>query len=277
MDINNIITYTLIFIVFLIIVYAFVIQKKIYWNKKLALAKSKEAQEEQESINHDVHISELSESSESSKSLGESHEQQLVSYEVPTIVTVLEPASNKISFIGKPEETSLQVVDLQKKKCNISLADMQVGEFQRNIIVDRERHCGDYDIGVKREAKQSSQSFSNDFFSFRDNINEMSHQNDLALRVSQLYLEPNIDVANKIESQTIREVFDETIKEPCIRTKRFDNIVNTEYFTDCGAEGAITTNDMWMYDNEKENNGGEVSKNLYAYDENNRNMSFILP
>ena len=86
--------------------------------------------------------------------------------------------------------------------CPYKFDNAMIGEFQRNMIFDRERHCGaNYSPAI-----QSEEQFGKAYFGFRDNTQEMSHKNDTAMRVQDIYLSSNTDIVDKFYGKSFKDI-----------------------------------------------------------------------
>ena len=158
-----------------------------------------------------------------------------------------------------------------ESKCPIFETDMLVGEFQRNVILDKSRHCGPKKI----DPVECPDKFRSDFFGFRNNVMGQSHQNDMAMRVASFYLDGNKDIINKLEGRSMKDIFDDTMKETnlytsksCARIPNFEeNEDNASTYASCGAQSPYITQSMWTYPNDKEMNGSLTNgSTVYDYD-----------
>jgi hypothetical protein len=162
--------------------------------------------------------------------------------------------------------------------CQVNKADREVGEYMRNMILDNQHYCG---TKSSEENHKKPDNFAKEFFSFRDQLWQDSHQNDMTEKVVRMYLEGNTDVINKLSGKRIKDVYDDMTKHNspyqrnCVRVPDYDDSTHDTYYTAPGAQNRSFKKDNWIYQNEKVINGGAVDSNLYPFDPESSNNSYI--
>jgi len=129
---------------------------------------------------------------------------------------------------------------------------------------------------------KSIKQFNNDFFKFRDNIeNSSSNRIDPVDKINQLTIDSNLDFAKSYPNMNIKDVYDELTKAPDLYTKpyvrnpKFDDMNYDGWVAQTGSPGLILNQEEWKYNNEKMMNGGRIDGMVRASDKND-NMHLSL-
>jgi hypothetical protein len=77
--------------------------------------------------------------------------------------------------------------------------------------------------------------------------------------------------------KSIQEIYDNSLMDykKLVPNKNNTIVDNTNNVRDAASELAYITSDMWLYDNEKQENGGEIVNGLFAFD-NSANNSVAI-
>lgn len=135
-----------------------------------------------------------------------------------------------------------------------------------------------YNANICKEPKQYSRDdlkdYRDDFYSFRNYIQQSSHNDDPVDIINDLYLSGDYDISKNNKGMSIKDVYDsitkstELYESPCVRMPIVDNVTKTGQYLQKGNVGEYYVRDNWMYDHEKVNNGGNFYKNIYPDDPN---------
>lgn len=158
--------------------------------------------------------------------------------------------------------------DLQTIKtvnaCPLKENDVATDYYIKRVLGADAMRCG--------RPTQSVKDFNKDFFKFRDyTYNNSSMTADPVDKILNLYLDGDLGQAGRHSPKKIRDIFDEVTAginpytKPCVRVPYFDNTMHDGYDSSF-TTGMYNTRDDWIYQNEKEMNGGQVDKNLYGAD-----------
>lgn len=141
----------------------------------------------------------------------------------------------------------------------------EIGEYLNNTLIGQQHFCGDISPNNWIIDDEKIKMERDKFFNFNNCINNNSNPNNTSLKISKLYNQNNTD-------SPISQIYDNAVKhnnlynKNCIRMPVYDNLTKSgSYFTE-GGNGKMYTSDIWMYDNEKIINGGQMDDNLYPND-----------
>lgn len=148
--------------------------------------------------------------------------------------------------------------------CPLKENDIATDYYIKKVLGDDTMRCS--------KPRQTTKEFNKDFFKFRDyTYNNSSMTIDPVDKVLNLYMDGDLGQARAHSPKKIRDIFDDLTSgvnlysKPCVRMPYFDNTMHDGYNYSF-MNGMYGTRDEWIYENEKEMNGGLVDKNLYGYD-----------
>jgi len=119
---------------------------------------------------------------------------------------------------------------------------------------------------------QTIKEFNKKFFDFRDHT---YHNSSITLdpvdKVINMQLDGDLGQVGGKDNRKIKDIFDELTNgvdlysKKCVRLPYYDNTMHNGYIPN-SVTGMHNTRDNWIYNNEKEMNGGQVDANLYGND-----------
>lgn len=151
--------------------------------------------------------------------------------------------------------------------CPVQKNDDDVDGFIRRSLLQNAKVCK-----AKPDDREDLEKYRNDFFGFRNSINQTSHSDDMVDRINDMYLSGNSDISRNHKGVAIKDLFDGLTKgndvqeNQCIRMPHVDSVTQDGHYKRQGFRGETYTRDNWVYDQEKVNNGGEFYGNIYAVD-----------
>lgn len=162
-----------------------------------------------------------------------------------------------------PNNNTKHIRYMPSKKCIV--------KQKNNIISKSEINDGHEEICPKGPI--SIKQFNKEFFNFRDKTeNNSSMVLDPVDKMTDLFLDGTIWNPPKDETRTIGAIYDELTKRPdfqseCTRLPTFDSVMFDGYMNFSNTTTGLYSNgNEWVYKDENENNGGKLENKLYAHD-----------
>jgi hypothetical protein len=139
-----------------------------------------------------------------------------------------------------------------------------------------------FDIISCKKPCDKIKDFHNDFFSFRDKIEQnTSIKEDVVDKVLALQLDGNLGSNTNTKNMRIKDIYDDLVcnkeyKEAqdydfnkCARTSKFDNMNNSGYTFNYGSPGLHLVRDDWKYPNSSLHKAPGIASNEYPICERN--------
>lgn len=188
--------------------------------------------------------------------------------------TITEPAVHIPSPLNSQnisKQESGEVGVSGARGCTVCDNDVQVDDYLRRNLLSHANIC-DKDKINKDTDRDTLEKYRNDFFGFKNSVNQTSNTDDMVDRVNDLYLSGNADISRNHKGVAIKDLFDGLTKGPdiyngnCVRAADLDSITQEPAYKSNGFRGEAYTRDNWVYGEEKVTNGGSFYENIYGRD-----------
>jgi hypothetical protein len=172
-------------------------------------------------------------------------------------------------------------------RCGILKTEERVDDYIRAKLLDESAFC----VPEKKYCDRVElDKYRDDFFGFRNHTSQNSNGVDAVDRVNDLYLSGNTDLSRNHKGVKIQDLFnsitqgsvdkpkENPIREIDLNTTSIE--VNPMGITGgmkkkSGATNDYYSNDNWVYDSEKLENGGEFYNGIFASDPSNSNFAAL--
>lgn len=154
---------------------------------------------------------------------------------------------------------------MEKKECTVSGTSDMADDYINNLILNGQQYCSNNKCSDGSVIK----NYRKDFFDFRDKVWDNSKKNDLAYKVTRLYLEGNTEMTGRVKGRKVKDVFDEltqaqTIRDKnCIKRDDYDDTLHQGYFTQ---NDQFLSRDNWMYMKDNKQKNKVVDDSIYGHD-----------
>ena len=175
---------------------------------------------------------------------------------------------------------------LQKYKNNDNCENFDMSKIYYNPVIQPDIKF-DYDFTEidNKFLKEQDNSFNiayyapnnanNDNDNDNDNDNKLNFLNETKTLYNYDFNKPRISNEDLDNNKTIKEIYEDSFVDfKKLIPKKNMIKSNEDTLLEGGSNLSFFTNDTWVYDNEKPENGGSINKGLYAADMEKANAIF---
>jgi hypothetical protein len=164
---------------------------------------------------------------------------------------------------GYDHKELYQMIDFTKPFKDKPDWDTDADTYLRKRLVKGNRYP------IKEEDRKDLRNYRDNFFAFRNSINQTSNDIDEVDKLNNLYLEGKGDISKSFQGKTIAQVFDQLTGNLDLYSKKCTRQLAPVAEVRVGHNGAMHTGNMWQYENEKTMNGGEFYGGIEPVDNTN--------